>query len=50
MAEIKSWCMYCKDPIYETEESVTCEGNEYHKDCFVQMNTFYDELDIGDNE
>lgn len=46
---IVGYCMYCKDKIEEHEACVMWEECFYHRDCFEQMNKFYDGFDLDDN-
>jgi len=49
--EVRCWCNYCKDPIYEGDASTTdCERNEFHPECFIQMNTYSDPYGNSNNE
>lgn len=41
---IKGYCDYCKDPIYN-DDFVVEVGALYHKFCYQQKNTYYDEFE-----
>ena len=40
MKEVIGYCSYCKEPIYETDAHVVKCDNQYHINCWKQLNLF----------
>ena len=37
--EVIGYCFYCKNEIFSGDSVVRCDGNCYHKDCFLLENS-----------
>jgi len=46
----EKYCLYCKDKIEEHEAYVVFDGDFYHRDCYEQMNRFYDGFNLDNDE
>ena len=42
---VPKYCSYCKDSILDNDFVCDGEGNFYHKSCFIQKNTYWDEFE-----
>lgn len=43
--EIRAYCMYCKEAIYEgSAYTKGTDGKFYHPDCYNQINTYTDDF------
>jgi hypothetical protein len=44
------YCEYCKEPLYDYDDYKKHRGLYYCAFCYEQMNTYYDDTDINDDD